>query len=134
MRKPNSRPAGQVQRRGQHQVPAHDLQLLVEQFLHRLQVRNYASSTIKLRREYLGRFLRWCDERGITRIDEITRDVLLSYQRYLFHYRARRTGQPLKFSTQISLLIPIRAWFRYPGSGKRTSSIPYSAPRGIRKF
>jgi len=86
---------------------------LTEKFIHRLQVKNYASSTIKMRREYLSRFLKWCDDRGITQIDEITRDVLLSYQRHLFHYRARRTGKPLKFSTQVSLLVPVRAWFRF---------------------
>ncbi len=89
------------------------LTILAEKFYQWLQVRNFAASTIKLRREYLGQFLQWLDDRGITRIDEITREVLLGYQRYLFHHRSRRTGKPLKFSTQISRLIPVRAWFRF---------------------
>jgi integrase/recombinase XerD len=89
------------------------LHQLTQQFIHHLQVKNYAASTIKLRREYLGRFTRWCQDRDIQEASEVTRLVLQSYQRYLFHYRARRTGKPLKFSTQISLLVPIRAWFRY---------------------
>ena len=87
--------------------------MLAEQFYQRLQVKNFACSTIQLRRAYLGRFLAWCDERGIQHIEEITRDVLLSYQRYLYHYRNPRTGMPLKFTTQCSLLVPIRAWFRF---------------------
>ena len=89
------------------------LPVLAEQFYQRLQVRNFAASTIKLRRDYLGQFLQWLDDRGITQIDEVTRDVLLAYQRYLFHFRSRRSGQPLKFSTQASRLIPVRAWFRF---------------------
>ena len=87
--------------------------VLAEKFYQRLQVRNFAASTIKLRRDYLGQFLQWLDDRGITQIDEVTRDVLLAYQRYFFHLRSRRTGKPLKFSTQISRLIPVRAWFRF---------------------
>jgi integrase/recombinase XerD len=93
--------------------PKPSLETLAEKFYQRLQVKNYAATTIKLRREYLTRFLSWCDDRGITSLEEITRDVLLSYQRYLFHYRNARTHQPLKFSTQISLMTPIRGWFSF---------------------
>lgn len=93
--------------------PADTLEVLAEKFYQRMQVRNFAASTIKLRREYLGRFLTWLDERGITEIDEVTRAVLLSYQRYLFHFRSRRTGSALKFSTQLSRLVAVRAWFRF---------------------
>ena len=86
---------------------------LTERFIHHMQVRNFASSTIALRRKYLVRFTDWCHERGIDNVHDITRTVLQSYQRHVFHYRNAKTGRPLKFSTQISLLGPIRAWFRY---------------------
>ena len=93
--------------------PSHALRELIERFTNHSRVQNFASSTITLRRQYLIRFATWCEERGVTQIDEITRDILQAYQRYLFHYRNPRTGRPLKFSTQLSLLVPIRAWFRY---------------------
>ncbi len=106
--------------------PRHSLEVLTEKFIQRMQVQNFAASTIKMRREYLKRFFTWCDDRGITQIDEITRDVLLSYQRYLFHYRNQRTGQRIKFTTQITLLVPVRAWFRFLLREKLIESNPAS--------
>jgi integrase/recombinase XerD len=78
-----------------------------------MQVRHLSSATIALRRSYLARFLAWCDERSVTTLDEITRDVVQSYQRYLFHYRNPKTGAPLRFTTQVTLLLPIRSWFSF---------------------
>ncbi len=94
-------------------TPLPNLKTLTEKYLHHMQAKNFAASTIKLRREYLSRFTQWCHDRGIEDVSEITRTILQAYQRHLFHYRARRTGKPLKFSTQISLLVPVRSWFRY---------------------
>ena len=89
------------------------LESLVARFVHHMQVRHMSAATIQLRRTYLKRFLTWCDQRGVTTLPEITREVVQSYQRYLYHYRSGRTGKPLRFNTQVSLLVPIRSWFRY---------------------
>jgi len=51
-----------------HPKQSPSLEVLIDRFVQRMQVKNYASSTIKLRREYLRRFTRWSDDRGITRI------------------------------------------------------------------
>ena len=75
--------------------PRHSLEVLTEKFIQRMQVQNFAASTIKMRREYLKRFFTWCDDRGITRIDEITRDVLL----FAFGHRlfiTRFTAPPVR--------------------------------------
>ena len=89
------------------------LHALKDRYLQRLEIRNFSRATIKLRRSYLNRFLAWCAELGLTQLKEITRDVLLSYQRHLYHHRSERTGKPLQVSTQASLLTPVRAWFRF---------------------
>ena len=99
---------------------------LAERFYQRMHIRNFAASTIKLRREYLGQFLQWLDDRGITSIDEVTRDVLLAYQRYVYHFRSKRTGKPLKFSTQMTRLVPVRSWFRFLSREQLIASNPAS--------
>ena len=60
----------------------------------------------------LGVFIAWCDERGITRPQDITRPILQRYQRHLFHYR-KRDGDPLAFTTQANMLQPLRAFFKW---------------------
>ena len=57
-------------------------------------------------------FIRWCDERGISRPQDITRPILQRYQRHLYHYR-KANGQPLAFTTQTTLLHPLRAFFKW---------------------
>ena len=39
----------------------------------------------------------WCEERGLSPPDEITRRILERYQQHVFHYRASTTAQPLTF-------------------------------------
>ncbi len=56
--------------------------------------------------------IRWSDERGITRPQDITRLILQRYQRHLFHYR-KTDGAPLAFSTQATWLHPIKAFFKW---------------------
>ncbi len=68
--------------------------------------------TAAIRRQALTYFIRWCDERGITRPQDITRPILQRYQRHLFHYR-KTDGAPLAFSTQATRLHPIKAFFKW---------------------
>ena len=84
--------------------PSHALRELIERFTNHSRVQNFASSTITLRRQYLIRFATWCEERGVTQIDEITRDILQAYQRYLFHYR-NLAGKATLPVTNLSVLI-----------------------------
>lgn len=78
-----------------------------------MQSQHFAAGTITLRRNYVDRFLTWCDEWGITTLAEITRDIIHAYQRHLYHARHAKTGLPLRVTYQVSLLLPIRARFRY---------------------
>jgi integrase/recombinase XerD len=68
--------------------------------------------TAAIRERGLDTFIRWCDERGLHRPQDITRPILQRYQRHLFHYR-KADGEPLAYSTQATLLQPLRAFFKW---------------------
>ena len=93
--------------------PPTELRRYLDRFVQRMQVQHFAAGTVTLRRNSVDRFLTWCDERGITTLAEITRDIIHAYQRHLYHARHAKTGLPLRVTYQVSLLLPIRAWFRY---------------------
>ena len=58
--------------------------------------------TAAIRERGIDTFIRWCDERGLNRPQDITRPILQRYQRHLFHYR-KADGHPLAFTTQATL-------------------------------
>jgi site-specific recombinase XerD len=58
----------------------------MRQFLEWLLERNYSDMGIRNRETNLRAFVAWCDERGVTRPQEVTRQVIERYQRYLFLY------------------------------------------------
>jgi integrase/recombinase XerD len=84
----------------------------MRQYLQWLAERNYSPRTITVREKYLRYFILWCDERGLTRPQEITRPILERYQRYLFLYR-KKDGQPFGGRSQANRITPIRSWFKW---------------------
>ena len=66
---------------------------------------HYSAHTVKNRRIELGYFIDWCEERSITRPDEVTRALLERYRQHVFHYRRKDNGTPLSFQTQHKRLI-----------------------------
>jgi integrase/recombinase XerD len=88
------------------------LAALLEKHLEDLRVRNYSEYTVRNRRVHIKLFLDWCRERGIAEPVEVTRTVLESYQRHIFHYR-KKDGSPLAFTGQQARLTPLRVWFRW---------------------
>src|SRR6266853_1858738 len=81
-------------------------------FLEWFAARGYSPRTTELRADGLKRFLRFCEERGIHRAQDVTRPILERYRRHLYHYR-KENGEPLSFATQQQRLIPLRAFFRW---------------------
>jgi len=57
-------------------------------------------------------FAVWCEERGITRPSEVTREILERYQRHVY-YLKREDGRGLGFKTQLSRLTQVRGFFRW---------------------
>lgn len=75
--------------------------------------KNYSPKTIENREVYLRYFIQWCDERGLSKPQEITKPIIERYQRYLFLYRKERDGEPLSTRSQHVRVVPIRAWFKW---------------------
>lgn len=81
-------------------------------FLEWLRVKNYSPHTIETREVYLRYFIQWCDDRGLTEPQEITKPIIERYQRYLFHHR-KQDGQPLSTEGQYTRVTPIKAYFKW---------------------
>jgi integrase/recombinase XerD len=92
--------------------PDSPLSALMEEHLHGLLVQNYSEYTVKSRRADISGFIRWCGHRGVTEAVEITRELLETYQRHLFHHR-KKNGNPLTFRSQYARLVILRVWFKW---------------------
>ena len=93
-------------------TPDNLLHAYKREFLEWTQVIGLSKDTAGIRGRGLDTFIRWCDERGLNRPQDITRPILQRYQRHLFHYR-KADGNPLAYSTQATLLQPLRAFFKW---------------------
>jgi integrase/recombinase XerD len=90
----------------------HGMAVLLARFFEWMRVKNYSEETIICRHCVLNRFIRWAEERGVVRPNEVTKPILERYQRYLYHFR-KKNGDPISFRTQHGNLVPIRAWFKW---------------------
>jgi len=78
-----------------------------------MQVRGYSKNTLHRRESDIRRFVGWCDERSIDHPNQVTKPILESYQRYLFHYRQERNDRPLSATSQNHYLTSIRQYFKW---------------------
>lgn len=120
-------------RRGEHtpqRIPGdpadrHGFPALVEEFLLDLATRGYSPATVRARRQSLAALSAWLADRGVTRPVEVTRPMLVRYQRHLFHYR-KPNGDPLSFRSQNAQLLPVRAFFKWAVKNDHVGSNPAS--------
>jgi integrase/recombinase XerD len=109
---------------------------LVDAFCEDMAARGYSPRTIGNRRAMLAFLAAWLGERGITRPAEVTRPVLESYQRHLFHYR-KKNGDPLSFRSQSQRLLAVRAFYKWAARGRHVLHNPASEielPRAERRL
>ena len=78
-----------------------------------LEARQYAPKSIEYRIAALEHFTTWCEARGLLRIEQITRPVLLRYQRHLAQAVTKKGGKPLSVATQRNRLTAVKVWFRF---------------------
>ena len=100
----------------------------------------YSPRTIEAQRHAIGRFIAWCDERGLSKPQEITRPILERYQRHDYHHR-KANGQPLTVSAQLGLILPLQAWFKWltkhnhilynPAADLDLPTRPKALPKGL---
>ena len=81
-------------------------------FIEYSNARAYSERTTALREAHLKRFIAWCAERGVDRVQDVTKPILERYRRHLYHYR-KASGEPLSFATQQQRLLPLRAFFKW---------------------
>ncbi len=86
--------------------------VLLARFFEWMRVKNYSEKTVLCRQSVLARFIRWAEDRGVVRPNEVTTPILERYQRYLYHFR-KKNGDPISFRTQHGNLVPLRAWFKW---------------------
>jgi integrase/recombinase XerD len=98
---------------------------LIDEFCEHMAARGYSERTVGNRRHMLSHLVAWLAERGITRPAEVTRPVLESHQRWLFHYR-KADGQPLSFRSQSQRLLAVRAFFKWAAWGRHVLHNPAS--------
>ena len=107
----------------------------LRRFLLHLEEKHYSPETVATRARHLRWFLLWCEERGLTRPQEIDRALLERYQRHVFHYR-KANGEPLAIGTQQLRLIPVGLWFKWMAKQGTIPSNPASElelpKRGLR--
>lgn len=85
---------------------------LVKAYLEWMRVRGYSEHTLHARRYALSFFLKWCDERELVRLSDITMPILERYQRNLFRYR-KKDGKPLSFAAQRARLVNLQQFFKW---------------------
>jgi integrase/recombinase XerD len=90
----------------------HGMTASLASFLEWCTVTGRAERTVRNLRFNVLTFIAWCGQRGVTRPMEVTRPILLRYQRHLFHYRTEE-GRPLSFRSQNGTLTAVRSFFRY---------------------
>ncbi|MCP5045504.1 MAG: tyrosine-type recombinase/integrase, partial [bacterium] len=88
------------------------LTALLERYLIWMETHHYAAHTVSIRRRHLSRFILWCDERSVTKVAELTPEMIERFQRHLFYYR-KHDGQPLSISSQSHWLTGLRSWLSW---------------------
>ena len=76
------------------------------------ETRGYSPHTIEARERTLRVFAAWAAERGLIRVQEITRPILERWQRHLFLHR-KADGEPLTVRSQLAHTLPLKAFFRW---------------------
>jgi integrase/recombinase XerD len=85
---------------------------LSDSWLDYLEQRAYSERTLAKTRWCLRDFLSWCQDRDLIDPATITKPILESYQRHLFHYR-QKSGKPLGVTTQRDRLGTLQRFFRW---------------------
>ena len=75
-------------------------------------VKRLSATTCRTREYDLLRYVQWCEDRGLSDPNGITKPILEGYQRHLFYYR-KNNGEPLGYSTQSRLILAVKSFFKW---------------------
>jgi len=101
------------------------LAVCMDEYLDEMRVLNRTECALKSWRGQLTPFLQWTDERDLTFPEQITRSILESYQRHLYHYR-KQNGKSLSINTQRDRLGCVKSLFAWLCRKRRLEANPAS--------
>lgn len=84
----------------------------MQRYLAHLGVKGQSPHTAAGTKASLSRFIRWCQERSLSKPSEVDRESLERFQRNLYFHR-KKNGEPMTARSQQLLLIPLRLWFAW---------------------
>jgi len=97
----------------------------MQAFLEWSGVKSLSQQTIAKREVAIRRWIAWCDERGLDDPRAITKPILERYQKHLYYYR-KANGEPLAVRSQLSLLLPLKSFFKWLSQTNRILYNPAS--------
>lgn len=116
---------------------ARSMAVLADEWFEYLRQRNYSQKTINGHSWSLRAFLRWAQERDLRRPEQITKPILESYQRHLYHHR-KADGNPLSVRSQRQRLTSLQAFFAWlcranvlEANPASELELPRKKPRGL---
>ena len=93
------------------------------EYLKWMAIHNYAKTTINGRLRYLDYFVDFAGAQGVKRSEDVSLELLVSYQQSLFVHR-KRDGAALSFGTQAQRLVPVTQMFSWLRRQHRIASNP----------
>ena len=112
----------------------------VRRYLAHLEVIGQSPHSVTGRKAALRRFIRWCQERSVTRPNQVDRAMVERFQVHLFHHR-KKNGEPLSARSQKILLGSVRLWFSWlvkqrhllysPAAELELPKVPHRLPKAI---
>ncbi len=85
---------------------------LVDRYIQSLKIRGFAERTLKETVRKLGKFVKYLENREITRIDGITKECVLTYQTGL-HQTLNVKGRPNTAAYQNSMMCCVKQFTRF---------------------
>ena len=101
------------------------LAVCVDDYLNDMKILNRTECARNSWKGHLTPFLQWTDERSLIYPQQITRSILESYQRHLYHYR-KKNGKPLGVSTQRDRIGCVQRLFAWLCRKRRLEANPAS--------
>ena len=93
------------------------------EYLGWMAIHNYAKTTITCRCRYLEYFVSFTRAHGVDQSEDVTLELVLSYQQSLYAYR-KRDGEPLSFGTQAQRMVPVVQLFSWLRRQRRIAVNP----------
>lgn len=89
---------------------------------------NYSNHTIKNHRCFFGKFLNWCEDRGILKCEDISQALIERYQKSLYQIKDEDTGEGLSVNSQRVVGMAIHAFFRWM---RKRGNLPFNPASDI---